>query len=66
MNDIHNKENTRETDIRSYMLAIVIMGVFTFIFLCTEYLYVNRISGNISEKAFRHKLVRLIKEHNAR
>ena len=49
MNDIHNKENTRETDIRSYMLAIVIMGVFTFIFLCTEYLYVNRISGNISE-----------------
>ena len=49
MNDIPNKENTRETDIRSYMLAIVIMGVFTFIFLCTEYLYVNRISGNISE-----------------
>lgn len=49
MNDIHNKENTRETDIRSYMLAIVIMGIFTFIFLCTEYLYVNRISGNISE-----------------
>ena len=31
------KENTRETDIRSYMLAIVIMGIFTFIFLCTEY-----------------------------
>ncbi len=49
MNDIHNKENTRETDIRSYMLAVVIMGIFTFIFLCTEYLYVNRISGNISE-----------------
>ena len=30
---------------------------------------INRLafeSGNISEKAFRHKLVRLIKEHNAR
>lgn len=38
-------EKNRDT----YILAIMIMGIFTFLFLCTEYLFVNVVSASVSE-----------------
>ena len=38
-------EQNRDT----YILAIMLMGIFTFLFLCTEYLFVNVVSASVSE-----------------
>ena len=49
MNGILNKLRQSEAFDKenriSYVKAIVMMGMFTFIFLGAEYLYVNMISG---------------------
>ena len=33
----------------SYVKAVLLMGIFTFLFLGIEYLYVNVVSGILSE-----------------
>ena len=38
-------EKSRDT----YLLAIMIVGIFTFLFLCTEYLFVDILSASVSE-----------------
>lgn len=38
-----------EQEKTSYISAIVMMGIFTFLFLCAEYLYVDIISFSVSE-----------------
>lgn len=44
-----NQRSSERTDTYRYILAVIIMGIFTFLFLYTEYLYVDRIALNVSE-----------------
>lgn len=44
-----NQRSSERIDTYRYILAVIIMGIFTFLFLCKEYLYVDRISLNVSE-----------------
>ena len=52
MNRILNKLRQREAFNKenkiSYIKAIAMMAIFTFVFLCAEYLYVNMISLSVS------------------